>query len=417
MSSQFEISLDIANVTIESVKISPKGEYIITVVSTEPGTRCHRCGRGLSKCCGHGRAVMLRHLPILGRKTYLRIFPARYECPHCQGKKGQPVTSTQRVSWYDPRSAHTKAYEQQVLLGLINSTVQDVSVKEDLGYEAVMGIIDRHVQTQVNWKQLKQLEVLGLDDIALKKGHRDFVTIVTALIAGQLRVLAVLADRKKETVKAFLSSMPKRLRRGLKAVCSDLYEGYINAAKEVFGQGVRIIADRFHVAKLYRRSLDDLRKKELRRLKKSLPEHEYQKLKGAMWILRKNKQALTEQDLEVLACLFKHSPDLELAYQLSHELTEIFDLNIVKSRAKRKIQSWIKRVKKSGLTCFNTFLGTLQQRLEEITNYFHHRHTSGFVEGLNNKIKVIKRRCYGLRNLDHLFQRIFLDLEGYRLFA
>ncbi len=417
MSSQFEISLDIANVTIESVKINRKGEYIITVASTEQGTRCHRCGRQLRKCCGHGRAVMLRHLPILGRKTYLRIFPTRYECPHCKGEKGKPVTSTQRVSWYEPRSGQTNAYEQQVLLGLINSTVKDVSLKEDLGYEAVMGIIDRHVQTQVNWKKLKQLEVLGLDEIALKKGHRDFVTIVTALIAGQLRVLAVLADRKKETVKAFLSSIPKRLRRGLKAVCSDLYEGYINAAKEVFGKGVRVIADRFHVAKLYRKSLDELRKKELRRLKKSLPEHEYQKLNGAMWLLRKNQQALTEQDLEVLARLFKHSPDLELAYQLCHELTDIFELDLVKSRAKRKIQSWIKRVKKSGLTCFNTFLGTLQQRLEEITNYFHHRHTSGFVEGLNNKIKVIKRRCYGLSNLDHLFQRIFLDLEGYKLFA
>lgn len=417
MSSQFEIALDIANVTIESVKINRKGEYIITVASTEQGTRCHCCGRQLTKCCGHGRAVMLRHLPILGRKTYLRIFPARYECPHCKGKKGKPVTNTQMVSWYDPRSSHTKAYEQQVLLGLINSTVEDVSLKEDLGYEAVMGIIDRHVQTRVNWKQLKKLEVLGLDEIALKKGHRDFVTIVTALIAGQLSVLAVLADRKKETVKAFLSSMPKRLSRGLKAVCSDLYDGYINAAKEVFGKGVRVIADRFHVAKLYRRSLDELRKKELRRLKKSLPEHEYHKLNGAMWLLRKNKQALTAQDLEVLACLFKHSPDLELAYQLCHELTDIFELDIVKSRAKRKIQSWIKRVKKSGLTCFNTFLCTLQQRLEEITNYFHHRHTSGFVEGLNNKIKVIKRRCYGLCNLDHLFQRIFLDLEGYKLFA
>ncbi len=221
----------------------------------------------------------------------------------------------------------------------------------------------------------------------------------------------------KETVKAFLSSMPKRLRRGLKAVCSDLYEGYINAAKEVFGQGVRVIADRFHVAKLHRRSLDELLKKELRRLKKRLPEPEYQKLNGVMWLLRKNQQALTEQDFKVLARLFKHSPDLELAYRLCHELTDIFELDLVKSRAKRKIQSWIKRVKKSGLTCFNTFLGTLQQRLEEITNYLHHRHTSGFVEGLNNKIKVIKRRCYGLSNLDHLFQRIFLDLECYRLFA
>jgi transposase len=55
--------------------------------------------------------------------------------------------------------------------------------------------------------------------------------------------------------------------------------------------------------------------------------------------------------------------------------------------------------------------------MEDITNYFHNRHTSGFVEGLNNKIKVLKRRCYGIGNIQHLFQRIYLDLEGYRLFA
>jgi transposase len=55
--------------------------------------------------------------------------------------------------------------------------------------------------------------------------------------------------------------------------------------------------------------------------------------------------------------------------------------------------------------------------MDEITNYFLDRSNSGFVEGLNNKIKVLKRRCYGILNLSHLFQRLFLDLEGYRLFA
>jgi len=62
-------------------------------------------------------------------------------------------------------------------------------------------------------------------------------------------------------------------------------------------------------------------------------------------------------------------------------------------------------------------LNTLEEGWEEITNYFVHRATSGFVEGLNNKVKVLKRRCYGLFNPKRLFQRLFLDLEGYRLFA
>ncbi len=417
MGGNFEILIDIANVRVDKVEINAKGAYVITVSSTEHGTDCHSCGRPLRKCCGRGRAVILRHLPILGRQTYLRIFPERYECPHCKGKKGNPVSSTQRLSWYNPGTGQTKAYEEQVLLSLINSTVADTSIKEDIGYEAIMGIIDRRIESTVDWKAFERLDVLGLDEISLKKGHKDFVTIVTAHVQGRIRLLGVLGDRKKATVKTFLSSIPKRLRRTIKAVCSDMYDGYINAAKEVLGQGIRVVVDRFHVAKLYRKSLDTLRKQEMRRLKKTLSASEYKKLKGAMWILRKNEQKLSEKDSEVLKCLFKHSPDLELAYQLCNELTGVFEQDIVKSRAKRKIQSWITRVKKSGLKCFNAFLSTLEARLEDITNYFHNRHTSGFVEGLNNKIKVLKRRCYGIGNIKHLFQRLYLDLAGYELFA
>ena len=108
---------------------------------------------------------------------------------------------------------------------------------------------------------------------------------------------------------------------------------------------------------------------------------------------------------------------MELAYDFSNDLTDIFEEDISKSKAKRKINSWKKRVKKSYLTCFNGFIKTLEKWIEEITNYFIDRQTSGFVEGLNNKIKVIKRRCYGILNINHLFQRIFLDVQGYGLFA
>ncbi len=69
MSGKFEIPIDIANVSVESVEINRKGAFVITVSSTEQGTDCHSCGRQLTKSCGHGRAVVLRHLPILGRKT------------------------------------------------------------------------------------------------------------------------------------------------------------------------------------------------------------------------------------------------------------------------------------------------------------------------------------------------------------
>jgi len=62
-------------------------------------------------------------------------------------------------------------------------------------------------------------------------------------------------------------------------------------------------------------------------------------------------------------------------------------------------------------------LTMLENWMDEITNYFLNRDRSGFVEGINTKIKVLKRRCYGIFNLGHLFQRLVLDLDGYRLFA
>ena len=76
----------------------------------------------------------------------------------------------------------------------------------------------------------------------------------------------------------------------------------------------------------------------------------------------------------------------------------------------------MRRVKRSKLNCFDSFLTTLKKWMNEITNYFVERYNSGFVEGLNNKIKVIKRRCYGIQNIKHLFQRIYFDLLGYSLF-
>jgi transposase len=191
----------------------------------------------------------------------------------------------------------------------------------------------------------------------------------------------------------------------------------VNAAEEVFGANVIIVVDRFHITKLYRNGLDVLRKKELKRLKKELSKEEYKKLKGAMWILRRDVEGLKVEDLEVLKWLFKCSPILELAYNLCNELTDIFEGDYSKSEAKRKINRWKKRVIKSRLSCFNSFLSTLDKWMDGITNYFVNWQTSGFVEGFNNKIKVIKRRCYGILNVKHLFQRIRLDLEGYSLFA
>jgi len=181
----------------------------------------------------------------------------------------------------------------------------DVSIKEGLGYEAVMGMIDRHVSQEVDWNEFEDLEIVGLDEIALKKGHKDYVAVVTARLAnGTKRVLAVLKDRQKATVKEFFLSIPKHLRKTIRVVWTDLYEGYVKAAKEVLGRKVRIVVDRFHVAKRYRKGLDEVRKKELKRLKEELPAETYKEFKGVMWRLRKTPGELEPEEHGALQKLF-----------------------------------------------------------------------------------------------------------------
>jgi transposase len=254
--------LGIPNIIIKETLIDQDNQVILFVESLEEGTCCHQCGEEAHAFHGSSEEIVLRHLSIWGHEVYIRIEPKRYQCKNCG------AVTNQMLPWYPQRSPHTQAYEDHLLLQLINSTVSDVCIKENIGYDEVKGVIERRIQTQVDWNEVKRIETLGIDEISFTKGHADFVTVITGYSEGNLLILGIIKGKEKEAVKAFLKSIPKRIRRKVKAVCTDMYEGFINAAKEVFSKKVKIVVDRFHVAKLYRGSVDKLRVKELKRLKK-----------------------------------------------------------------------------------------------------------------------------------------------------
>ena len=90
---------------------------------------------------------------------------------------------------------------------------------------------------------------------------------------------------------------------------------------------------------------------------------------------------------------------------------------IFPEKTKEPINNWISESKKSKLHCFHKFTKTLEHHKKKIINYFKDRQNSGFVEGINNKIKVTKRRCYGLASKESFFRRLFLDFSGYQFFG
>lgn len=200
-----------------------------------------------------------------------------------------------------------------------------------------------------------------------------------------------------------------------------MWDGYLSAIAEFMAAhpevNARIVVDRFHVAKNYREDFDKLRKKELCRLKKELPAATYKEVcHGMHWVLRHNYTTLQDDDKVRLRRLFQHSPCLHQAYTLREELTAIFNTRLSLADGRQRLEKWAAKVTRSGVPCFNKFLKTLGNHLDKIANYFDQRASSAFVEGVNNKLKTVTRRSYGLKRVDSLFRRLWLDLNGYRHF-
>ncbi len=420
------IPLGIRNVTNLGTEWGADGEIIVNVESTQEGTQCRVCGRRITRFKSHDDERCLRHLSVFGRAVYLHWRPKRYECK-CSHK---PSTTQElewyppeeRQGWYEPRSPHTKAYDEHLMVQLVNSTIEDVSQKEQVGYDAVVGALKRCVQTSVDWTELEELNVLGIDEVALKKGRKNYAAIISTQQAdGQVKILVVLPDRKKKTVRQFLETIPARLRTTMETVCTDMWDGFVNAVEEFAAAhedvSLKVVVDRFHVSKNYRDGVDKLRKKECRRLKKELSKEEYEEIKGVMWTTRKNNRNLTTKERLKLRRLLALSPALKLAYTFREELTAIFEMELSREEAIERLKIWKAKVERSSLKCFDPFLKTLTNWLDRIANYFVARLSSGFVEGLNTKIKTLMRRCYGIRNVGHIFQRLYLDIQGYRRFA
>lgn len=189
-----QIPLDIPNVEVLRTEIHPDDKLLIWVESQEETVRCGLCGREVRATFGHGQEIQLRHLPALGMETYICIKPRRGRCLECETEP----TTTQVLEWYEQRSPHTKTYDRYLLKQLVNSTIEDVSLSENIGYDAIVGALNRQIDTKVDWEQVDDLSTVGIDEVAMSKGRKNYAAIITARQKdGKVRILAVLPDRKK----------------------------------------------------------------------------------------------------------------------------------------------------------------------------------------------------------------------------
>jgi hypothetical protein len=174
MPTKIEIPPDLPKIRILDTELSEQ-EVVITFESTREWAICAKCGAEIREFHSPGGQLRSRHPPTLGRSVIIEIRPKHLRCP--TGDKNP--TTTQKLDWYDERGLHTKAYDQWLPPQLIGGTITDVARKEEIIYDAALGAARRQIAAEISWEQIEQLEMLGLNQIVLKKGRREFVVLVT----------------------------------------------------------------------------------------------------------------------------------------------------------------------------------------------------------------------------------------------
>jgi transposase len=165
------------------------------------------------------------------------------------------------------------------------------------------------------------------------------------------------------------------------------------------------VADRFHVVQNLNRAVTKAR----RDIQREAPAEVKDCLKGARWVLVKNQANLSEPEQAKLALLYETSADLKQLHQLKEAFRDIFETDHKRDQAALTVADWMEKVRTAGLTALDPFLKTLDNWGQQILNYFNHRTSQGFVEGMNNRIKLIMRRGFGYRNFDHFSLRILIE--------
>jgi transposase len=221
----------------------------------------------------------------------------------------------------------------------------------------------------------------------------------------------MLPDRSKASFVAWPETFPKRCEQISTRSTSICRKTTCVLPKRT------IMIDYFHVAQHYRDYVDTLRRTERRLLKKELPKEQAEEFKHIFWPLRKRQDELQGEERSHLANFSAHSPQLQQVYALHEYLTLIFDMAPTHEWAELEVANWRQSVKDTCLSRFEPFLKLLTTWRERILNYFNRCQSSSFVEGFNNKVKVIKQRCYSLTNADHPFQRLPVGLVGYQRFS
>lgn len=360
---------------------------------------CSRCGRRCKKYHDVSER-WVRDLPILDAHTWLLVPRFRAACPVCGPR-------VEYLPWLGKWSRVTKRLAESVSRLCEVLAIRHAATFYDLGWDAVKQIHKAYLAEKLGPVDLSGVDVIAMDEFAIQRGHRYATVIVEP---RSKRVLWVGRGRGRQDIRPFFELLGEVGRARLQVVAMDMNPAYEEEVRARCPQA-KVVYDLFHVvAKYGREVIDRVRVDEANRQRHNKKARKV--IKGSRWLLLRNRKNLTRpEDRVKLAELLSANRKLATVYVLKDDLKHLWDYR--RPRAARRFwEQWYARAIRSRIEPLKRFARNLKPRIDGVLAHCRWPLSTSLLEGINNKIKVIKRMAYGFRDDAYFFLRIRAAFPG-----
>jgi len=410
MTSKKEIKLLTELLELSGVKVVSRHQHkgIGILLQIEPIAQesiCHRCGEKSHKLHQNHRYIV-KDLPWGESPVFLDINRRQFKCKKCN----KPFS--ENFDWVGKRRTYTKRLANKILPEVLEKDINSVAKKGLVTTSEIERMLKDASSELSNFKPTA-LKKMGIDEIALVKGKGNYCAVLIDLEKCEL--IGILERRTQSSIEKKLLSWGTEVWEQIEEVSIDMWRGYKSLVLKLM-PNAQVVADRFHVMVQVNQELDSQRKQKKRELENSVKTAKSQKkkesyahllkgLKNSKYAILKNEKDLNEEQSQKLAEVKEVSPTLKTMHELKEKIRQIFEEANDWLVGLLKLGSWLSEAQKY----FPNSQKTIITWLDEIIAYFDHRTTSGVVEGINNKLKLIKRSGYGFRNFANFQSRCLLN--------
>lgn len=388
--------LNLPEVVVES-SLKEGSTLILSVSKKGKSAICPHCGSKSEKLPQNQRCLV-KDLPMGDKEVILNLNRRRFKCKKCR------KTFNEKLDFVGARKGYTHRYASNIVTQVINSNVSSVARNNGLTDEEVNSMIDDIAQDLIPI-DVTNLKRLGIDEISLVKGQGKFIVVLVDIDRGKL--VGLVKERKQIEIEQAMRKWGEKVLKQIEEVSIDLTGNYKYLIEKIC-PNASVTVDRFHVAKIVHEELNSARIAEKKIASElNVPEREkiFKSLKGNKFTILKAENKLTEKPKEKLEKIREASPLIAIMHSLKEDFHHIFDKSKDLEIGTSELINWLKKAE----PYYQKSVQTIKRWFGEIVGYFERRTTSGVVEGINNKLKLIKRSGFGFKNFYNFEIRALLS--------